>query len=493
MVKTVRFIICLVLILIASKTNAQKGKSNDIPLDSLLSIGQMITDLDTLYKVVLQTHQNPFFYCTEAEFERAYKTTRRECQEPMDLMQYTEKVAGFLGTLQDSHTYLQYKSLLVKHTNSSGKYFGFGVKAIGQDLYVSSDAAGLLPLGSKLVSINDTRATVLFNRVNKISVQEGNSLTGRRRISEILFYRFSGILSNIADSNRVEFIPFGQDSLMEVWYPGRTGKEWNKLIGKPTKSNVVNITFNDTADFAILRIKSFAAGKDRKYYKALRKSFKELNKKGTKHLAIDLRGNTGGKSERMEELFGYLSADTICTPTNIIAHQSILSQKRYDDDINGLENWMMRHAPKKSEDLLNYITMMDLKLGESDTVYYTQGERVKSKLVYKYKSYLLMDGASGSASANFAGTYQLSELGEIWGEPCLGPLGGTWGNPAGFILPKTGIGVYISTIRFNNSDEMLRDSNPVRPDHRVEFDPEYINTKRDIVVEKLIHSIVSSQ
>ncbi|MFT5185331.1 MAG: hypothetical protein ACI84C_002474, partial [Flavobacteriales bacterium] len=432
-------------------------------------------------------------FCTESEFERAYQTTRRECQEPMDLIKFTAKVAGFLGTLQDSHTYLQYKSILGKHAKSDGKYYGFVVKAIGSDIFIASDAAGLLSAGSKLVSINGIRATVLFNEVNKLSVQEGNSLTGRRRISEILFSRFGGIFSEIADSNKVEFIPFGQDSLLHVWYPGKTAKEWRKEIGKSTNGNLVKMTFNDTVDIAVLRIPSFAAGKDRKYYKGLRKSFKELSKRDTQHLAIDLRGNTGGKSERMEQLFAYLTEDTICTPANIIVHQSELSRKRFDNDLNSVQYWLMRHAPKKSEDLLNYITMMDLELGQNDTVYYTQGEHIKSKRVYKNNSYLLMDGSSGSASANFAGTFQIHELGEIWGEPCLGPPGGTWGNPAGFTLPKSGIGVYISTIRFNNSNLMLTDSNPVRPNHRIEINPKSLADETDIVLEKLIESISKSK
>ena len=36
---------------------------------------------------------------------------------------------------------------------------------------------------------------------------------------------------------------------------------------------------------------------------------------------------------------------------------------------------------------------------------------------------------------------------------------------------------------------MFRDSNPIIPDHRVEFDAEYLSKEKDIVVEQLIKSI----
>jgi hypothetical protein len=482
------FIICLVLILTASTCSAQKKTDTGAALDSLLTPGQMIADLDTLYKVILDTHQNPFFFCTKAELERAYQTTRRECKTAMPLIDFSAKIAGMMGTLKDSHSYLQYTSLLGKYA-IEGLYYGFGVKAIKGDIFVSRDFEDLIPVGSKLISINGLRSTVVFNKVNQLSVQEGNSLTGRLRISEILFSRFSGMFTEISDSNRVEFIPHGQDSIHSIRYPGKTAKEWAKTQPKSAKSKIVTISFNDTIDVAVLKISSFSAGKDRHYYKALRQSFKELNSRGTQHLAIDLRSNTGGKSERMEQLFAYLSTDTICSPTNIIARQSPLSIKRYNTTIKRFQRWLMRHAPKKSEDLVNYIHMMDLELGKSDTVYYTKGEQVKSKLVYKNQSYVLMDGGSASASANFAGTYQMHELGEIWGEPCLGPAGGTWGNPSDFKLPKSGIVVYISTIRFNNSNDMLQDASPVKPDHRIELDPEYLARDVDIVLEKLLEHI----
>ncbi len=257
-----RFLICLVLILITSNGYAQKKHETEATLDSLLSPGQMIADLDTLYKVILDTHQNPFFFCSKAELERVYKTTRRECNTPMPLIDFSAKIAGLMGTLQDSHSYLQYKSLLAKY-GTEGLYYGFGVKAIKGELFISQDVEDLIPVGAKLVSINGLKSTVVFNKVNQLSVQEGNSLTGRLRISEFLFTRFGGLFTEIADSNKIEFIPHGQDSIEHVWYPGKTSKEWAKTQSKSAKKENVRITFNDTMDVAVLKISSFAAGKDR--------------------------------------------------------------------------------------------------------------------------------------------------------------------------------------------------------------------------------------
>jgi C-terminal processing protease CtpA/Prc len=149
---------------------------------------------------------------------------------------------------------------------------------------------------------------------------------------------------------------------------------------------------------------------------------------------------------------------------------------------NKLNLWALRAFFKRNPDVRNYLKMMDLPLGESDTIYYAQSEPFP-KHKFKGQVYLLIDGRSGSASVNLASGFKANKLGTMCGESCLGPLSGTWGNPAGFRLPNSGLNVYISTIRFNANDEFGTDPSPINPDIEIDFTPADIAEGVDPVLE----------
>ena len=104
---------------------------------------------------------------------------------------------------------------------------------------------------------------------------------------------------------------------------------------------------------------------------------------------------------------------------------------------------------------------------------------------FKGKNFLLMNGSSGSASVNLASGFKSQKMGQIIGEPCLGPMSGTWGNPAVYKLPNTGILVYISTIRFNANNKFEVDPSPIKPDIQVEYTRVDHENERDPVIEKV--------
>ncbi|MFT4779601.1 MAG: C-terminal processing protease CtpA/Prc [Flavobacteriales bacterium] len=91
------------------------------------------------------------------------------------------------------------------------------------------------------------------------------------------------------------------------------------------------------------------------------------------------------------------------------------------------------------------------------------------RTVFQGKLFLFTNGLSGSASANSSAIFRQLDLGLIIGEPCLGPLSGTWGNPLPIELNQTKLPVLISSIRFNTNNSFEYRPQSVLPDIQVDW------------------------
>ena len=261
-----RLAICLVLLLAYANGQAQEEKKTAYLSDELAP-GHMRRDLDSLHQVILRTHQDPYFYTNQAELHRAYQSTRKTCGTAMTRLEFAEQVAGYLNTLEDSHTYLQYRSLFQCYDADTGRYLGVDVLASDGKLYVRKDRDHLIPAGAELLTINGAKASFIFNEVSKFSVQEGRSLTGRTRITELLFINFAGFYVPLGQHNTLTYKPFDKDTIIKVTHDALTREESKKYYKQHgEKKEIVSVDISQADNMAVLHIPSFSSGKRRKYY-----------------------------------------------------------------------------------------------------------------------------------------------------------------------------------------------------------------------------------
>jgi C-terminal processing protease CtpA/Prc len=100
---------------------------------------------------------------------------------------------------------------------------------------------------------------------------------------------------------------------------------------------------------------------------------------------------------------------------------------------------------------------------------------------------VLINGLTASASVDFTNAFKQRNRGAIVGQQCLGPVTGTWGNPALYVLPKTGLRVSIATIRYNYDDTFRYERNAIMPDHWVDCTPQDLNRMTDSQLEFVIN------
>jgi C-terminal processing protease CtpA/Prc len=100
-----------------------------------------------------------------------------------------------------------------------------------------------------------------------------------------------------------------------------------------------------------------------------------------------------------------------------------------------------------------------------------------------------MNGLTASAAVDFTSAFKKRKRGVLVGRQCLGPITGTWGNPASFTLPKTGLRVSISTIRYNYDNTFRYERAGILPDHYVERSAQDVHADRDSPVDFVINLI----
>lgn len=206
---------------------------------------------------------------------------------------------------------------------------------------------------------------------------------------------------------------------------------------------------------------------------------------GSSHVAIDLRYNTGGRSNRVEELFTYLhGSDSLIVPKNLVAKQSKASFQRFESDFKQWQRKLFRLLTSKSSENRYYLNIAEMPIGDVDTVYFTQPRAPQKKNRFTGQTALFTNGLSGSASANFAASYRKLNLGPIYGEPCLGPISGTWGNPVPVRLSNSRLPLLIASLRFNLDDRFdYRSTEAIPVNHEVAITGEDFANDRDPVIE----------
>lgn len=390
--------------------------------------------------------------------------------------EFVKLVGRTIRVMRDSHTALNFRQSISTHKEKGGLFLNFQVWSAENDLVIRKDLEDRLPAGTILERINGVNAKTIYHAVSDISIFEGASITGFGRITDVLYTQMLCLNIDIKPWNDIQVRLPGDSKSTVIRYPGRTAKSIEKLNKSKNEVPVYDLDIDVDNDLAVLKVGSFMYGSGRKYYRFIRKSFKEIEKSGVKRLAIDLRNNTGGSSNRMKTLLSYIGTDSILIPANIIAKQSATSNENFKRTFGKTARFYIRNFKSKSIDAQNYLRIAENPIGIQDTVYFEKTNTSNSNAHFDGKQFLFINGLSGSASVNFAAVFKMNQLGTIIGEPCLGPIDGTWGNPSPIKLKNSGLALVLSTIRFNTNNNFQVSARPINPDiHIRESVDDFIN------------------
>ncbi len=463
--------------------------SYQVPGDSIYPAEALIADLDELKAKILEIHPNPYTYCTEDAFNAAFDAAKSDVGEGMGYYDFAAVVGSTLRVLRDSHSLLQYQSIMQRYKKGKGRVLDIQVVSIGDSVYVHNDKKNILPAGSKIVSIGTVDAQALHEKISRYSLTEGESRAGFIRVTDALYGNFVGLFVELSDETSIVAIdPVTLDTLRVV-YPARIlGDKKKKSVLKEEARDNFSLTFIDVGprQIAHLKVGSFSDIGGMAYHRFLKRSFRKIKKQKSTELVIDLRNNTGGRSGRVKSLMRYISGGAdIGVPANMIAKQSQSSDARYRKEVGRVPRFLVRTFSKKGSDSRKFLEMVTMPIGAIDTVYFDTENSREPKHAFKGHKTLLMNGLSGSGSVVFSAIFATNQWGPILGEPCLGPTTGTWGNPVPVQLENTGVGVFIASMRFNVDNDFMIDPKPVLPTVFIYETPRDLNLQRDVCIEHI--------
>jgi C-terminal processing protease CtpA/Prc len=292
--------------------------------------------------------------------------------------------------------------------------------------------------------------------------------------------------------NKIEVVDFNSADTIEVDLKGYQRKEFYKERMKrmhARQPSPVQLTLDSANNLAILQVATFAPTAAKRYRKLIADCFRQIKEGNYSNLIIDLRNNGGGSSSLVEYVYSFIDTTGYNTPSNVIGRNSRLSNSRSRLMNSVVGDLVMAIFFARNEDVQSFRHISHLPLGSIDTVYFKNPVKQPSSVVFKGFCYVLINGLTASAAVDFTSAFRKRNRGALIGQQCLGPITGTWGNPAAYVLPRTGLRVSIATIRYNYDDTFRYDRQGIMPDYWVGRSADDIYIDRDTPVEFVINLI----
>ena len=454
----------LVFVFSSQKVQAQ------FKADSVFTCQAYLDDLDSLKHTLEVSHPNPYVFCGKDFFQQEFDRTRLSITDSTTLQQFALKVAELMAVLRDSHSSIDYSYLSQLLLKDHQHLLPFKIYSDSTGIFVERDRSKKLLPGLKIITIDHHHIDSLYSEVLKAASTEGDAVVGKHRIADAVFPTLVAMHSPLNKQADIEYMFQGSDSIYCTTVECvdmRRYRKAQKIYAEHEMDSLYKLKFGNGNQMAYLKIGSFAPSNRNQYRKFIYKSFEKINEKGCKNLILDIRDNGGGSSAWVEYLYSFLDSAGYNTPNNVISISSRIGKKRTAHMSKKSVKWVLEHFYKRDEDVQAFLRFYQNPLGKLDTVFFHQPTKQKDKLVFKGNCYLMINGLTASAGVDFTNSFKQHHRGPIVGEPCLGPISGTFGNPTSYSLPNTEVRVILATIRYNYDTTFVYERLPIQPDYWV--------------------------
>lgn len=236
--------------------------------------------------------------------------------------------------------------------------------------------------------------------------------------------------------NGVAVLPFHKpvaDTMSRAEKAARQGGE--RPPKRPTRKDRFGVSFVEGDRIAVMEIASFQHSLTMKGF--YRRAFRDMRKRGTEHLVIDIRNNGGGNVDNQVRLARYLKRGSFRVADTAAAVTRNLGTWRRHLDNSLFNSLLLRFVTRKGDDGKYHLRYWERHLN-----------RPKRKGFYEGDVYLVVGGPTFSAASLFArslkGQANVTLVGEETG-------GGAHSNNGLLIptltLPNTGIRVRLPLFR----------------------------------------------
>lgn len=437
---------------------------------ALLSVKEVHQDIRYLRWFIMDAHIDPKALLDTTSYLKGFDSLISIINKPIGASEFYAMLAPVFYQIDDAHCALGLPPSSNNYLQNGGLYLPIKVRFIDTSMYIVSDYFEKITPGSRLMSINGVKASIIRRQILDVCSSDGDNDYTRMRVAEYYFHSMLPIFFNIDKENSV-WACYG-DTATEFVLPGvprKTGKyrAWfaeNHLTKSPEPT--FDLRFYNNGEIAYLHIASFSEGAIGEYRTFLGEAFRSIRAHKSQSLILDIRGNGGGYADRGRTLLRFLFDSPFTYLSNIVSKSS-----------RGARIETIRSSPFNKEyiSLLQSIfgskpmrTMWHKPFGTYDTTYQKIVKPLKHNLIFKGTIYVLIDGMSASTTGLVCNTLRTRKNVVFAGEPAGCTIFGTFGQPIQFQLPNSGFIGYMSSMRFNQRDDCRISTRPIKPDYIVE-------------------------
>jgi hypothetical protein len=445
----------------------------------------MQADLAQLHKHILETHPNPTYYGSLTDLSEAYDAAKAQVEKPLSVFEFSLVVNTYLFALKDSHTGINPKQFLYE-VNGQRKVLPFFVEMVNDKFYISGAYNPDFIIGAELLQIDTISVQQLYDYALALSLSEGDATAAKEEVaSEYISVVYNLLAMNLrqAKSAKVQMVtPQGDTLRKDIAF----STSWKYFLAGLFSSQEEEVRYSfDENNNGILVVESFQPLSLSLYKKQIDAFFEEVERRYCSTIFIDLRNNLGGLLRAEEYLFSYINNKQASVKTNYLYKRSdydrfaLLSPMQQMQFVNRAKNVYPNGLISKEYDFYK------LPKGATKTILYDYLPENDRDYVFKGSCNLVVNGNSMSASVLFAAWFRHIERGQIFGTPCMGGMGGTFGNPAIITLKNAHLDVMVATLKFTPFHVKDRVLSAIYPDVMIKATREDIIEQRDPFLEYL--------
>lgn len=403
-------------------------------------------------------------------------------QEPrLSSIAFYNLLSPIISEIRCGHTKIYLPESLYSSIVNEKKLFPLNLLFEGSEAFVKEDLSteGNLPKGTQVLSINNMPIKQFINTSSKKVSADGFITTSQKhKLQKDLIISIVSTFG-FPDTFRVElkdhtFVELEALNISEL----RANK--NKITGGVIANKPLRLELIPEKRTALLSIETFErqliSQSDQEFEKFIDNAFKLIKKEKSKNLILDLRDNGGGSAQLGRILFSYLYDDSFVYQKPIGIAFDVDKQFSFDNLI------------QNKGDISSFKSRIKQNKDGSIYLYSPNSKSMKSnKNSFEGKLYVLINGASFSATANLAANIKEKEIGTFVGEETGGAYEGyTAGERCNLLLPNSKLRLEIPLERTLNLVNDSKDGRGVQPDIPIPFSLHDFIEGKDSDLDKLM-------
>ncbi|MCX6214669.1 S41 family peptidase [Spirosoma sp.] len=447
-------------------------------IDSLktrtLQPSAMQADFRYLRRLLEETHPGLYRYTPKAIMQAKLDSIDHTLAKPLPFYNFYQTIEALMADIRCAHTHALPEKNWRNQFNKVQKTNPFFIWSTQQRFFVLMNGTTdqTIKPGFELLSINgqsmdDVRQLIYRHHWADGYIRSSKSQM-RGEFFDLFYYWFVGQ----PDTFSLKFRSLTGDTVQVNAEAKPYRVSLRQMLKNPVNKQMVawyvnkkqkhpwRLSFPDTlANTAILRFDGFGGEGARNSTEAVTvfrafmdKSLAKLEKQRTKHLVIDVRGNTGGWDSQGIELFTYLMKTDSAVP--YYARQHSISNGTNGSEFLQFSDLSEANRKNIKNELIpeadgTFTLKQDSGIdstGRTPKRYTPKPNRFKGQV------YVLMNGESASTASEFLAVAHANNVGVFIGTESGGAYEG--GNGGSFItleLPRSGIQVTTPLVYYNNA------------------------------------------